>query len=68
MLAVEPDASVASFLDADIISTESQRFTPFIGLSDAVNGISVVYPSPEDGWPESNCTASDHRRPRGRGR
>ena len=50
MLAVEPDASVASFVDDDIISTEGQRFTPFIGLSDAVNGISVVYPSPEDGW------------------
>ena len=50
MLAVEPDASVASFVDDDIISTESRRFTPFIGLSNAINGISVVYPSPEDGW------------------
>lgn len=50
ILAVEPDAPVATFTDEDIITTSEQTFTPFIGLDNAINGISVVYPSPSDGW------------------
>lgn len=45
-----PDAAVATFTDGDILSTEEQRFTPFFGLSDTVNGISAKYPDPAQGW------------------
>mgnify|MGYP000507105293 CR=1 FL=1 len=50
ILAVEPDAPVATFTDDDILVTSSQTFTPFMNLSNAVNGISAVYPSPSEGW------------------
>lgn len=49
-LLVRPDDSVMTILDGDIITTEEQTFTPFFGLADAVNGISAVYPSPDEGW------------------
>lgn len=46
----EPDAPAMFFSDDDILSTESQSFTPFFGLSDTVNGITATYPSPDNGW------------------
>ncbi len=46
----EPDASVFSFDDDDIISTSEQTFTPFFGLANTINGITASYPSPADGW------------------
>lgn len=55
ILAVEPDAPVFSITDDDLLTTDEASFTPFIGLSDAVNGISVVHPSPDEGW--GNITA-----------
>ena len=42
--------SVASFTDDDVVSTEEQTFTPFMGLSDTVNGVTGKYPSPKAGW------------------
>lgn len=45
-----PDAPVIAFTDDDILSTEEQEFTPFLGLADTVNGVSANYPSPADGW------------------
>ena len=45
-----PDASVIAFTDDDILSTEEQEFTPFLGLADTINGVSANYPSPADGW------------------
>lgn len=45
-----PDAPVIHFTDDDILSTEEQTFTPFLGLADTINGISATYPSPDDGW------------------
>ena len=47
---VQPNSPVLSFTDDDILSTEERSFTPFLGLSETVNGISATYPSPEDGW------------------
>ncbi|MBB4007813.1 phage tail protein [Allorhizobium taibaishanense] len=44
------DEPVMTFIDADILSTEEQSFTPFFGLSDTVNGISASYPSQDDAW------------------
>ncbi len=46
----EPGASVFSFSDDDIISTDEQTFTPFFGLADTINGISASHPSPAEGW------------------
>jgi len=45
-----PDAPVIAFTDDDILSTEDQEFTPFLGLADTINGVSANYPSPQDGW------------------
>ncbi len=45
-----PDAPVIAFTDDDILSTEEQEFTPFVGLADTINGVSANYPSPADGW------------------
>lgn len=45
-----PDAPVIAFTDDDILSTEEQEFTPFLGLADTINGVSANYPSPDDGW------------------
>ncbi|MBA8797939.1 hypothetical protein FHW77_001621 [Agrobacterium sp. RC10-4-1] len=45
-----PDAPVIAFTDDDILSTEEQEFTPFLGLADTINGVSANYPSPADGW------------------
>jgi hypothetical protein len=45
-----PDAPVIAFTDDDILSTEEQEFTPFLGLADTINGVSATYPSPADGW------------------
>ncbi|GHC61672.1 phage tail protein [Limoniibacter endophyticus] len=45
-----PDLPVASFTDGDILSTESQSFTPFFGLADTINGIAATYPDPAEGW------------------
>lgn len=46
----EPDASVFSFDDEDIIVTDEQSFTPFFGLANTINGISASHPSPAEGW------------------
>uniref|UniRef100_UPI0028B01D71 phage tail protein n=1 Tax=Agrobacterium pusense TaxID=648995 RepID=UPI0028B01D71 len=45
-----PDAPVIAFTDDDVLSTEEQEFTPFLGLADTINGVSANYPSPADGW------------------
>lgn len=45
-----PDSPVIAFTDDDILSTEEQEFTPFLGLADTINGVSANYPSPADGW------------------
>lgn len=45
-----PQGPVISFTDDDILSTEEQEFTPFLGLADTINGVSATYPSPADGW------------------
>ncbi|TGR71430.1 phage tail protein [bacterium M00.F.Ca.ET.194.01.1.1] len=45
-----PDAPVIAFTDDDILSTEEQEFTPFLGLADTINGVSANYPSSADGW------------------
>lgn len=45
-----PDDPVIAFTDDDILSTEEQEFTPFLGLADTINGVSANYPSPADGW------------------
>ncbi|CAD0211170.1 hypothetical protein AGRHK599_LOCUS1195 [Rhizobium rhizogenes] len=45
-----PDAPIIAFTDNDILSTEEQEFTPFLGLADTINGVSANYPSPDDGW------------------
>lgn len=45
-----PDAPVFAFTDGDILSTEEQEFTPFLGLADTINGVTATYPSPADGW------------------
>lgn len=50
ILAVEPNASVASFVDDDIITTDSQTFVPFKDVSSAINGVSMNYISPDDNW------------------
>jgi len=45
-----PQGPVIAFTDDDILSTEEQEFTPFLGLADTINGVSATYPSPADGW------------------
>lgn len=45
-----PDAPIAHFTDADILSLAPQSFTPFFGLSDTVNGVVATYPSPDEGY------------------
>lgn len=45
-----PETPVIAFTDDDILSTEEQEFTPFLGLADTINGVSANYPSPADGW------------------
>lgn len=45
-----PGTPVIAFTDDDILSTEEQEFTPFLGLADTINGVSANYPSPADGW------------------
>lgn len=45
-----PDDAVFAFSDGDILSTESQSFSPFFGLADTVNGITATYPEPLEGW------------------
>ena len=44
------DEAVASFSDADIVSTEEQSFTPFFGLADTINGVIGKYPAPKEAW------------------
>lgn len=46
----EPPEASMTLVDADIISTEEQRFTPFYGLEDTINGIQATYPNPAEGW------------------
>ena len=48
ILAVEPDAPVASLTDDDILISSEQAFTPFNDLASAINGISMIY-APYDG-------------------
>lgn len=50
MHAGQPGAPILSFADGDIIATEEQSFTPFLGLSETVNGITASYPEPAEGW------------------
>jgi hypothetical protein len=45
-----PDAPIAHFDDADIVSLAPQTFTPFYGLSDTINGVIGSYPSPDEGY------------------
>lgn len=45
-----PGSSVASFSDADIISTQPQSFTPFFGLAETVNGVTATYPAAAEVW------------------
>lgn len=46
----EPEPPLFSITDADIISTDEQRFTPFYGLADSINGITGTYPEPLENW------------------
>ncbi|MET3899664.1 hypothetical protein ABIB57_003626 [Devosia sp. UYZn731] len=45
-----PGAPVMAFTDGDILSTEEQSFSPFLGLADTVNGVDATYPNPAEGW------------------
>ncbi|SMQ65834.1 Putative phage tail protein [Devosia lucknowensis] len=45
-----PGAPVMAFTDGDILSTEEQSFSPFLSLSDTVNGMDASYPNPGEGW------------------
>lgn len=45
-----PDSPAFAFTDDDILSTETQSFTPFLGLADSVNGITATYPDPTQSW------------------
>ncbi|RJG46494.1 phage tail protein [Mesorhizobium sp. DCY119] len=53
----EPDAPVFAFSDDDILSTESQEFTPFFGLADTINGINASYPEPAEAWNTKSAPA-----------
>lgn len=46
----EPESPLFSITDDDIISTDEQRFTPFFGLADSINGITGTYPEPLENW------------------
>lgn len=48
----EPEAPLFTITDNDIISTDEQRFTPFYGLADSINGITGTYPEPAENWLE----------------
>ncbi|WP_347837769.1 phage tail protein [uncultured Planktomarina sp.] len=43
------DADV-QITDDDILSTEEQTFTPFFGLADITNGVTAIYPEPDEEW------------------
>lgn len=45
-----PGASVMSFTDADVITSQPQTDNLFATLDQAVNGISGVYPEPIEAW------------------
>lgn len=45
-----PGTSVAAITDADIISTEEQSLTPFLGLADTINGMVGKFPNPKEAW------------------
>jgi hypothetical protein len=42
--------TVDHITDGDLQSTEEQRFVPFFGLSNTINGIAGSHLSPENGW------------------
>lgn len=46
----EPDLPVMAFDDGDIISTDSQMFTPFFKLDESITGVVATYPEPLQGW------------------
>jgi hypothetical protein len=45
-----PDSVSFSFTDLDILSTENQIYTPFLRLSDSINGLTATYPDPTQSW------------------
>ncbi len=45
-----PGSATVSITDADILSTEGQSFTPFVGIADSINGVTATYPSPAATW------------------
>ena len=51
----DPKVADFAFTDADILSTEEQEFVPFLGIADAVNGVSATYPAPDEGWAMQNA-------------
>lgn len=51
----EPEPPLFSITDADIISTDEQRFTPFYGLAESINGIAGTYPEPLENWSEKSA-------------
>ncbi|MEC9342624.1 MAG: hypothetical protein VYD64_02145, partial [Pseudomonadota bacterium] len=50
VLVAEPNASVLSFDDEDLIVTEGQTFEPFPGLEATHNAIAATYPEPDEAW------------------
>lgn len=46
----DPGAASLTITDADIVSTASAEFTPFLGIADSVNGVASTYPEPAEGW------------------
>lgn len=50
ILVAEPEASVASFTDEDVIITAGQSYSPFPGLESTFNGMNATYPEPEERW------------------
>ena len=50
ILVAEPDASVASFTDEDIVISEGQTYEPFPGLEETYNGVTATYPEPAEAW------------------
>lgn len=57
----EPGTAVYAFTDAEVISTEEQMFTPFLSLSDSVNGVQATWPNPGESW--NSKTAKPYLRP-----
>lgn len=45
-----PDPSIAVITDDDILVTHEQSFTPFLGLSELINGFTGQFPNPDDNW------------------